>query len=384
MNTIKGRYKREPFFRFLFTLEIIVVIIAIGLSFLMGLAISQKVKYESEYEDKSSFVENSGMDLIVAGPSFEQVKDFENKTFINEIIVFSKISLKIKINDYNDYNDFIILNSVESLKYTEFTEERIILKDESIEGIYADYRFCEIHNISLGDEIEIIVNGKVEKFKISRIYRTNYLYPEGVLVITKDLIEVNLKSCNVYLVANNKAEAISYLQQYKPLGTLLDKTDEQSNEEYEKYLDEFYGKNYYETYVTDLSDMKIDINDQYLEKINSVNKTFYIYTIITSFVCLFVSLVCFFINAKNNKDRIYRYISEHGCNKVILLYTIFNISFIFYFIIGVLCTMYYSLNRISTYYTYASIITKSYFSLLLPSVFILLGYIVTLIKIKKA
>ena len=129
MNAIKGRYKREPFFRFLFTLEIIVVIIAVGLSFLMGLAISQKVKYESEYEDKSSFVENSGMDLIVAGSSFEQVKDFENKTFINEIIVFSKISLKIKINDYNDYNDFIILNSVESLKYTEFTEERIILKD---------------------------------------------------------------------------------------------------------------------------------------------------------------------------------------------------------------------------------------------------------------
>ena len=133
-----------------------------------------------------------------------------------------------------------------------------------------------------------------------------------------------------------------------------------------------------------ISNEKDNINNGYENKIASTKSTFYISVIIVSVVCLLASLICFFVNAKNKKDRIYKYIQENGNNMIFKIFTIFNLSFVVLILIGLLTSMKIVLDGMSTYYTFASILETSYIALIIPIVSILVGYLITSIKIKKA
>lgn len=379
-----SKVNKFPFVRFFMIMELIALAVAVGSSVLTGATVTKKARYESEYADKAGFYSDAGFDLLISGASSEQVGEFGTKDFITHAVRASKISLHVKTGSSEDYRDIIVFDSEEDLAYSEFTESRMISEKTATKFVYADYKFCSLYDVKLGDNIAITMDGNTEEYCISRVYRTDYLYSEGILIATEDMIPLNAKSLYVYLTTDNKDALISYLQDYKPMGTLLSKTSVQSDADYQKYLDEFNGKEYYSSYVTDLSDKKAGIENDYEKEISATASEFNISVILVSVVCLSASLLCFFVNAKNRKDRIYKYIQENGNRRIIGLFTVFNLSFAVFMLIGTGIAMRQAVENLTTYYTFASILHTSYPALLAPVASIFVGFLITFIKAKKA
>lgn len=369
---------------YLFVIELIALAVSAGSSLWMNFTLSSKVRYEAEYKDKTSFCIDSNYDFLVSGASKEQIEEYGEKDFIQDVTPASKISLNVKTASAEDYRSLLIFDSDKALEHTEFTEKRLIKKLNAKNCVYADFKFCELYDVNLGDSIAISSNGESKEYCISRVYRTDYSYTEGILVATKDTFPLESKSQLMYVTAKDKQKLSNDLQNYKPLGTLLSKKDTQTDEEYQKYLDDFYSKKYYDSYVTDASDTTSKLEQGYSKKIASSNKVFYLSVAIISAVCLFTSLFCFFINAKNKKDRFFKHIQENGRSNLVAMFSIFDFSFVLFSIAGSLLAIKGSLSGITVFCTFASALASSYACILLPAIGILVGYLITIVTIKRA
>ena len=379
-----SKINKFAYAKFFIIIELLALAVAIGSSIFVGITTSSKVRYESEYIDKMSLYSDNTFDLLVSGASSEQIDEFRTKEFITNTVAASKISLNVKTVSSEDYRNIFVFDSEEDLNYSEFTQSRIISETKADKYVYADYKFCKLYDVELGDRIKITVNGNEEEYVVSRIYRTDYLYSEGVLVTTKDMISLNNKSLYAYLTTNNKDTLVSFLQDYKPLGTLLAKTSFQTDADYQRYLHDFNSKQYYSSYVTDLSNEYENVINDYEKKIASTTLTFNISVIVVSVLCLLTSFICFFANAKNKEDKIYKYIQENGNKRIFKLFTAFNLSFVVFVLVGLLIAMSFALDGLATYYTYACVLETSYLALIIPVALIFVGYLITSIKIKKA
>ena len=380
----KNKINKTPFMGFFLLIELVAFVVSVLVSVYLTNTISLKSRYEAEYSDKISLCQDNGFDLLVGGASSEQIEEFKTKDFVTHVSFASKLSLSVKTDSVEDYRDILVFNSIDDLEYSEFTTKRMISETNASRFIYADYKFCDLYNVSLGDEINITINGEHCNYVISRVYRTNYLYSEGVLVTTKDMIPLSSKALYAYLNANNKENLISYLQDYKPLGTLLSKTPSQSDEDYQNYLNEFNSKKYYSSCVTDLSKQSDEVINDYSKKLSSSTTEFYISIVIVSMVTFMTSLICFFVNAKNKKDKVYKYIQENGNEKIFKIYTAFNSSFVVFMLIGILVSMGIASLVATTYYTFFNVLFESYVAIIASIVSILAGYLISAIKIKKA
>lgn len=379
--------KNKTYFkRFFLIIEIIAIFISIISAFIMYNPLYTKSRYKSEYIDKISYYDDNGFDLIVLGASSNQVSEFKEKNFVNDAVSASRISLYINTGSYEDYQNVLVFDKEEDLKYTEFTESRILSQSNEItDYIYADYKFCQLHNVKLGSIIKISVSGSYKDFTISRVYRTDYSYPEGTLIGLKNIITIaSTKSQNVYLTSNNLSELKSYLNDYKPMGTFLDKTSFQTDEEYEAYVDDFNSKNYYSSCVIELEEDLNQVKMEYQTKISKVNKRFYVSLVVVTLIVFLTSMMVFFINAKSKKDRIYKYIQENGNKKIINLFTIFNISFAVFIMVSFIVSMIASLSKLTTYYTLINEIKDSYIVFIFPIIGVAVSYLLITIKIKKS
>ena len=375
----KGRFKL-----YLFIIELVALFVSDGSSFWLGYSLNSKTRYEAEYIDKTSFYYDNGFDLLVSGASKQQTEDYTQKDYVKTITSVLKISLNVKTGTVEDYRDLLVFNSLEDLEFSEFTEKRLIGKYESTNPIYADYKFCDLYNVKLGDDIALSVNGEKKSFCITRIYRTDYFYSEGVLITTKDVLPLSSKSQLMYITTDNKDKLIEGLKDYKPLGTLLDKKETQTDEEYQKYLDEFNSKKYFDSYVIDNTSAASGVEENYSTKIANSKKNFYICVAVISFICLGTSLLCFFANAKNKKDKIFKYIQENGKDRLLIIFSIFHFSFVIFMAISSILAVYKSLSSLTVYYTFASALSNSYLCILVPVLVILISYLITMITIKKA
>lgn len=382
-NGPKARSK-DHFKAYLLVIELIALAISVGSGFWMNFTLGSKTRYEAEYIDKTSFYLDSNYDVLVAGASKQQTEEYGQKSFVQNVVSASKISLNVKTGSVEDYRDLLIFDSNECLEHSEFTEKRLIKRTDASNGVYADYKFCELHNLNLGDRVIITSNGEKKEYCISRVYRTDYSYPEGILVATEDVLPLESKSHLMYVTAKDKQELVDDLQSYKPLGTLLTKKDTQTEEEYQAYLDEFNSKKYFDSYVTDYGDAASELAQSYSTKISSSNKSFYISVTVISIACFATSLLSFFVNAKNKKDRFFRYIQENGRSRLMGMFSVFNLSFALFAAAASLLAINGSLSKLTTYYTFASALASSYFCVLLPVAMILAGYLITIVTIKKA
>lgn len=384
-NRKASRTENKSQFKLYFLIiELVALVISVGSSFWMGFTLNSKTRYEAEFTDKTSFYLDSNFDLVVSGASKQQVEEYGQKDFVQNVTSASKISLNVETGSAEDYKDLLLFDSVEDLEHSEFTEKRLIAEKKSVtNSIYADYKFCNLYHVKLGDTLAVSVNGEKKDFCISRVYRTDYSYPEGILVATKDLLALTSKSQLMYIIAKDKTKLVEDLKDYKPLGTLLSKKDNQTDEEYQKYLDEFNSKNYFDSYVTDNTGAVAEINESYSKKISSSNKSFYISVAVISIVCLGISLLCFFVNAKNKKDKIYKYIQENGSSKITSIFTTFDASFILFVAVGSFLAIYNSLSRLTAYYTFSAALANSYLCILAPIIGILVGYLITIVAIKR-
>lgn len=375
--------------RILFKFSLILCAIAMATVLLSGVIVgfvaNRKVGYEAEYADKVSFYQASGFDLQVRGATVAQVEQLRELSSVSNAIAMSRYKINATKGTQVVDCDVALFNSLADLQFTEFTTDRIVAeKSFAGDAVFVDYRFCQLNNVSLGDALTFRIGGKDKQVTISRIYRTDYLFSEGVLVATRDVLTLaETSAVNVYLTTDNKTALVNYLQDYKPEGTIVAKTEYQTDEQYQQYLDEFYAKQYYNSYVTDLSVDGKDV-DGYLTKISSSATVFYVVVALVGIVSLGVSLFTFFIKAKNKKDQIYRYIQDHGNKTVFCIYTVFNVAFALLMFVCMLVVAAIIHAVLFVYSSLATILLSILPALLIPAVAVMAGYAVVATKIKRA
>ena len=136
---------------FLLIIEAVALVVSVGSSIYFGTTISTKARYDAEYQDKVSFYNENGFDLLVSGASTDQVNEMKQQSSITHATAASKISLNVKTPAAEDYRDIIVLDSQDDFAYTEFTSERIINETTATDFVYADY---EPNNICFDIDIE--------------------------------------------------------------------------------------------------------------------------------------------------------------------------------------------------------------------------------------
>lgn len=382
---MKYKAKDNPIFRFSITWEAVALVATILVCVFLNFSLADKNRYDSEYLDKSSYYHDSRFDLRVSGASLEQIADFKANPNVTRVSKTAIISLNMKTKTAEDHGNVVVFDNAEDREFSEFSSKRIVeITNDSANSVGVDYQFSRLHQVKLGDSISVTLNGHEKYVKVSKIYRTDYLYPEGIVVATKDVLDISGKSYFAYLNIKNMSLAKKELRTYKPQGTLLEKTTTQTDEDYQKYLDEFNAKEYYSTCVVDIRENEKKTIADCLVKKEKANKMCWISVIISSAICFAVSMVCFFFNAKNKKDKIYKYIQQNGNKRIFAVFSLFNLSFIGMIVAGTLITFVLSLDSLATFYSFSAVLANAYYSLLVPSAAVLVSFIITLISIKKA
>lgn len=381
----KKTVRKYPFKKLIVIIETLAFAASALSCTFLGITLKDKNRCDSEYQDKYSFYYDNGFDIMVSGASTDQVTGFDNNTEVSHMSKAANISLNVKVDNNEDYRNILVFDNPAEIEHSEFNSSRVIeRKHVAGTSVGVDYKFCQLYDVSLGDQLAITANGSELNVIIDTIYRTDYLYTEGVIVTTQDVLKFTPKSFYVYINSNNVADLKNQLRDYKPMGTLLDKTSFQNDEEYQRYLDEFYAKDYYSTCVIDLSETADAAMSQYADMMGSANKMYIASVIAISVICLATSLICFFVNAKNKKDKIYRYIQENGGKRIMTLFSVFNLSLLLFITCGTLITFGLSLNGLTVFYSFANLISNCYLALLVPSLSVLAGFGVTAIAIKMA
>lgn len=375
---------KSTFVNFILILCAVALATVILSGVIVGFAANRKVKYEAEYADKVSFYQDCGFDLQVRGATAAQVDELRAQPFVSNAIVMSRYKLTLTNGNNEISCDVALFNSLADLQFTEFTTDRIV-SEKSATGdvVFVDYRFCQLNNVSLGDTLTVRVGGIDKQVTISRIYRTDYLFSEGVLVAMQDILALaDTSAVNVYITSSNKTALVNYLQDYKPEGTIVAKTEYQTDEQYQQYLDEFFAKQYYNSYVTNLSVDGKEVDD-YVTKITSSATIFYVVVAVVGVVSLGVSLLTFFVKAKNKKDQIYRYIQDHGNKTILWIYTTFNTAFALLMFVCMLIVAAVIHVLLFVFASYASILLSILPALLIPVVAIMVSCAVIAAKIKR-
>lgn len=382
---MKKKAKGNPIFRFSIVLEAVALVATILVCVFLNFSLADKNRYDSEYLEKSSFYRDSHFDLRVSGASLEQIVDFKADPNVTHVSKMAIISLNLNTKTAVDHGNVVVFDNAEDREFSEFSSKRIVEKaNDSANSVGVDYRFSRLHQVKLGDSICVTLNGHQKSLMVSKIYRTDYFYPEGIVVATKDVLNISGKSYFAYLNVKNVSLAKKELRAYKPQGTLLEKTTTQTDEDYQKYLDEFNAKDYYSTCVVDIRENEKKTIADCLVKKDKANKMYWISVIVSSASCFAISMVCFFVNAKNKKDKIYKYIQQNGNKRISAVFSIFNVSFIAMIVAGTLIIFGLSLDFLETFYSFSAVLANAYYSLLIPTAAVLVSFIITLISIKKA
>ena len=350
----------------------------------VGTFTNASVTNVSEYRDKNEFYSKKGFDLIVKGPSDSQIEGFKVREDITQCIPFLEIDLNTTINGNNNQSTFLIFDNVIDLKYTENTDVRLIKSKEGLANpVFVDYKFAKNNNLNINDSFTVVINGNPKECLVSRIYRTDFIFSKGVIIATTDIIPTSFKS-GVYLSTNNIDSLMNDLKEYKPMGTLLEKTEYQTDEQYQQYLESFYAKDYSKTHVLDYKEDEKANETTNLPKAESSKVSLLIASIVFGVIVLSLSLAGFIIVGKNKKDFIYKYIHDNGSIKPIKGYSVFNGIMVLTVIASSLISAAIASNNASSYISFGNALALNIWTILIPAIGIVIGYLFTLFKLKKA
>ncbi len=338
----------------------------------------------SEYQDAKEFYGTKGFDLIVKGPSLTQIEGFKIRDDVARCVSYLEIDLNTTINGKLGQSTFLVFDDVADLKYTENTDVRLIENfDIFNDFVFVDYKFAEINNLKLGDSLTVTIDGSPKKCTISRIYKTDYIFSRGVLITSTNVVPSSFKTA-IYLKSNNVASLKEDLSDYKPLGTLLEKTEYQTDEQYQKYLDDFYSRDYSSTHVLDYKE-KDEMNESTaLPKANSASTALIVATIVFGVLSFLISLAGFIVVAKNKNDFIYKYIHDNGSKGIIKAYSIFNALLIVTCAVTALISTFIAANATSVYCSVGSVFVMNILSFIIPIIGVAVGYLITTLLVRKA
>ena len=374
---MKGKSLRKLFL----IISAIGCVFSLGGSIVCGTFVKTHTENVAEYQDTDEFYSSKGFDLIVQGPSKEQIDGFKVRQDVSHCVSYLEIELFIKIQNSQKQSNVLVFDNIEELKYTENTDERIIKNKEGLTNpVYIDYQFSKINNLKIGDKFLVYIDSSPKECSVARIYKTDFLYKKGVIIASTEIVPSSIKS-GVYLKSNNFVSLREELKSYKPLGTLLPKTQYQTDEQYQQYVDEFYAKDY-SSYIFGIKNE--EMSKTALSKAESSKKGIVVSSIIFGVLLLLVSLGSFILVAKNKNDFIKKYIRDNGAKEPRNCYLVFNLLMLCCAAVANVIILLLTVNKTAYFISFGSALAANLVVLLVPVLSIVLGLATTLVLIKKS
>lgn len=210
----------------------------------------------------SSVYTDSEIDFNIPSPTKNQLEDIEKLDFVDDTFGYYFTESSVEINDENIRTKILFSDMTDSLDFTMYSSKRLISSSTTnlSNPIYVDYAFAKNNSVTLGD---VIVFNGIE-FQVGRIYQTNTYYDSAIFAPLvgeqKDYIESALKSYSgAYLKVNDISAADSYLRNYKPLGRLKDRSEFETDEQYQIHYESWNNANYYNE-ITSFNEKRNELN----------------------------------------------------------------------------------------------------------------------------
>ena len=244
------------------------VLILLVLSFLFGGLISLigMNNYSSTYINQNVY-SNANFDFIIPSPGKTQIDTLESKNFIEDVCPYYTTTINANISSKNVETYIYFVDDVYDFVYSPFCEDRIV-ETKDINGnnvAFVDYIFSKKNGVNIGDHV--VIGGK--SYVIEKIYKPNSLTANGCMAICWDNeLKSNLKAIDsnysgAWLKSNALTECDDYLKSYIPEGRIRKQGENETIEQYQKYLTDFYSADFYKEITNisankQISDAKID------------------------------------------------------------------------------------------------------------------------------
>ena len=226
------------------------VILLLTAGFSLTLVSENISQAESKYVFESIYKDTS-IDFIVPGPGYDQITEIEgNEAAGVEVMTpYYETSTSVSINGISVSNgNVLIFPDAAKAEYTPYAASRIIKGEKSINigSAVVDSVYADANNCGLGDEIQIVIAGQTYRFTVTGITPSNTYHKEGSIAVfideaqTAALKEAGITYSASYVSASDYEACKNYLfNEYKPLGRLKDKTEFDSDDIYNRHVQNF-------------------------------------------------------------------------------------------------------------------------------------------------
>lgn len=375
--------KNKSLFKYFLLTTCLGIVLTCAGSLVSGKFVKTNIENVSAYNDKNEFYCKKGFDLIVKGPSMSQIESFKSNENITKCIPYLEIDLNMKINDKINQNTVLVFDDFNDLQYSELTRYREIESSNLVSNsVGIDFKFSKNNGLSLNDEFTMYIDGAEQICKVSTIFKTDYIFTKGIVVTTTNLVSSSFKTF-AYLKTNNIVSLKKQFEDYIPMGTLLPKSEYQTDEQYQKYLDEFYSKDYFSTHILDYGEEMIQNNNVNLPKAESSKKSMIISSVVFAVFLSLISLFFFFVVAKNKNDFIYKQIKDNGNKTSIIGYSVQNGLMLFVSLVCSFITIISGIHSTSVFISFGSAFISNLIFVFLPVACILASYLFIFLKIRK-
>ena len=313
-------------------------VVSIIMAFVIGILISLNLIMGSVDEaEKFNIRANSyysvDYDFKLNSPSYNEIKEIKKLDSVDKVFYYYELNAYLKSNDNDIYVNADFSTSVDFYA-SDFNDKRVIemSKIKYNNYIYIENTVKDKLGINLNDELNLTFNGKdFFTFIVQGIYldSNNMINPKVYFHYSndvKDFVKSTITTSLVYKEALIKAEYQQYtkclndLTHFGPEGLMKNKSDFNSEDEYNNYVQEF-RENDYSNSIVKISDFLNSSNIEYARYNNVLLRTFIFLAIIiiVFFLILYVNVI---IEKKFNDKKV----NYNGLPPISLTTTLENFS----------------------------------------------------------
>lgn len=224
------------------SLSLVVAILLLAAIIVSGLFAWDRAKTKEKFN-----IEKTSVDFIIQTPSAEQVEEIRGLNHINNVTPYYFSAGNAKINGKTVKSELYLVESLEDLPNTLFSDRLLVeeIKDQPSSAIvYIDSSYAKKNGLKAGDNLKLQnASGDIDCV-VGKIFKADGRHDNGMLmaVLDGEIKEAigeaaTLRYSGAYIDSKDNAATEEYLKEYIPEGDLRPRSDFDSDELYEAYLD---------------------------------------------------------------------------------------------------------------------------------------------------
>lgn len=230
------------------------VVFSAILSLVLGFAfINLSIQKTTNAYNAYSLYETSEIDFDISSPSKTQLTEISKYDYVDKVFgyFYSKTNVTYSTNKQRQTN-VLFADDMSQLDITMYNKQRLLKEsnNKNANQIYVDYNFIKETDLDLGGKVIIPTSQGNVEFEITRVYESNIYYVGGAVLVdatnlSLSFITQSKSYSGAFIKVNNYTTAKGYfLNTYKPLGKLKDRSEFNTQEEYDIHYNAFMNASY--------------------------------------------------------------------------------------------------------------------------------------------